>query len=63
MKSKRKKRLVGWITRGYKWNGFHRGELWHQDYLILHFYRGNPNPNNYTKTNNWEKVRITIEEI
>jgi hypothetical protein len=59
---KRKKSLVGWVVRRTILKYRRADYLW-GDLFDLRVFRGNPNPKNITKTNNWKKVRITLEKI
>lgn len=65
MKPKRKGRkevLVGWTRRSNDF-AYHRGDFIRGDKMCLNLLRGNPNPKNYTTTNWWKKISITIEEV
>lgn len=60
--SKKKKIIIGWTVRKQELK-FRRDSYGGNDGCKICISRGNPNPTNYTKSNNWKKVRITIEEL
>ena len=57
-----KNKIVGWIVRGADFK-YRRSLYGMGDSYTIRINRGNPNPNNRTKTNHWKKVSIIIEDI